>query len=149
VGGGARRRSLPMDRAYVMVLWGRRTSHRRCQRCQRLLAILLRGRFWYGVTRAQRHPPGIDRGTVAGVPHVVPDRRAVSVGGRGVDVVAEEFGGQVVLARSAGVPGVLRWSTLKAPTVPPVTSAWTTTPSSGRSFAGPIVLSLYGSVSAL
>src|SRR5829696_8752377 len=47
----------------------------------------------------------VDGRTIGRVAHVVPDRRTVGPSGGCVDVVTEELGGQVVLARTPRVTG--------------------------------------------
>src|SRR5215211_3108209 len=77
-----------------------------------------------GSLRGGRRPPG--------PADVVPDRGPIGAGGSRIDVVAEELRGQVVLAAAPGIAPGLRWTSLKAPTVPAATSACLTTPTRFR-----------------
>jgi len=76
----------------------------------------------------ERQAVGVDGRAVGGPADVVPDRGPIGAGGSRIDVVAEELRGQVVLAAAPGIAPGLRWTSLKAPTVPAATSACLTTP---------------------
>src|SRR3954466_12686036 len=100
----------------------------------------------------------VDRVAVGGVADVVPDRRAVVVRRRGVDVVAEELGGQVVLRRAACITRLTavvsgergpRQAGVISENAVPGQSAWSTTPTSCRSLSGPIALVRNGVSNAL
>src|SRR5437764_3291123 len=67
--------------------------------------VLLRRRWGNASAGGERLPVGVHRGTVGGVAGVDPDCGAVGACRGGVDVVAEELAGEVVLAGSARVSG--------------------------------------------
>src|SRR5215218_10366944 len=52
---------------------------------------------------SQVHPPGVDGVADLAVADVVPDTDPIGVGGVGIDIVAEELGLQVVLARRSRI----------------------------------------------
>src|SRR6266511_758194 len=111
-------------------------------------AVVLRLGVGDGAARLDRGPPGVDRRAVGRVAGVVPDRHAVVVGRRRVDVVAEELEDLVVLARPSRVahrPSVDLGPVRRRPPAP--TSAWRTTPTSPLgvvvSFSSGVVNALY------